>query len=245
MAASSGVTARRGNECFDRVPNDLQKTVFGFIEASKSTEYDKAVIGAAAVCQGWEAALRGPRRESLNRLSGSISHPYPPEILQIFQSSGTPIFRLPALHLDNQRNRGDYIDWLTPKMMPHSVMRFQDAGGRPGVAFKVRLRDKEAVLAIFKRRTDPADRTWAYAWGTGGNELQTYYEERHNAKDHTAASLVESCPTCPFVPGLGLGVHPTVLTGLLNGTDPDFSLPGHHHPVPPAGPAIAGNSGAS
>jgi hypothetical protein len=240
MAASSGVTIRPGNQFFDRLPEDVQRSAFEFLK--KENADDKAVIATAAVCKNWRdnASLRGERAASTARLSNSISNRYPPEIVQVFQNSGPPISRLPVLALGNRRGCTDYIDFIEPADMRDSVMRFQDVFGRPGIAFKIRFRGDDVVLTIFKRYAD--GRKWVHAWGGGHSFLERHYNKRHKENSHTDSPHQNFCPTCPFV--MGSIVHPAVLSGLLNGTDPDFSLPGHRS-VLPASPAIAGNSEAS
>lgn len=80
----------------------------------------------------------------------------------------------------------------------------------------------DVVLASFKRRRTPEDRTWSFAWGDSDDFIERAMRKRHRENGY-ACGILEPCRDCPFVNN---HINPTVFSSLLSGTDPDFSIPG-------------------
>lgn len=92
---------------------------------------------------------------------------------------------------------------------------------RMGIVFHITYQTPEIVLAIFKRYNKPESKQWSRGWGNGDNTIEHLYFQRH--KENGCLDLIAGvCQNCPFD---GPHVNETVLSSLLNGQDPDFSLP--------------------
>lgn len=272
-----------GNQFFNALSPDIVREIFKFItgdtkDISQSSQNDdRSIIATKMVCKAWQEnhALENERAEAATRILQRMLG-CPSAMIQVFQKSRTPIYRLPVLDLGNQIGRTDYIDFIQPANMPHSVMRFRDQSSRPGIALKIRasrrialqtqlnqLRDFAlfvvknelrrgnlfsliqlalstaltvkkfftqddhiVVLALFKRFPPNHTETfWTYGWGNNDDTIENLYTARHDNSDHIG-NRIERCPKCPFVRPI---VNDTVLSTLLTGKDPDFSLSG---PIP-------------
>ena len=94
---------------------------------------------------------------------------------------------LPILDLKNRIGQTDYIDFLMPEELTHSIMRGVDAYQRPFVAFKVQVQieDKEPseiVGTFFQRYSDNTD-AWAFGTTFNGNH-EIYHDSRVRVDDY-------------------------------------------------------------
>ena len=119
---------------------------------------------------------------------------------------------LPILNLENRMGLTDYIDFLVPEDMSHSIMKGIDAYRRPFVAFKVRaVRASEGpsgstgsslhVCTFFQRYSDDTE-SWAYGC-TFGNFGTFYHDSRLRVIDYPLiearlTSLLAGLPVTGF-----------------------------------------------
>ena len=94
---------------------------------------------------------------------------------------------LPSLNLENRRGLTDYIDFLVPEDMSHSIMKGIDAYRRPFVAFKIRTQKASEgstlhVCTFFQRYSDD-NASWAYGT-TFGNFGTFYHDSRLRSTDY-------------------------------------------------------------
>jgi hypothetical protein len=125
---------------------------------------DRTVVATSAVCRNWRdnAVLQETRQEAATRLHQRANlqsvhremrqlNEYPPEMVRVFRNSRTPISQLPVLDLGDRMGGTFYIDFIQPADMTHSVMRFRDQHGRPGIALKIHASRRIALQARLDR----------------------------------------------------------------------------------------------
>lgn len=125
---------------------------------------DRTVVATSAVCRNWRdnAALEEIRQEASTRLHQRANlqnvhreiqelNEYPPEMVRVFRNSRFPILQLPVLALGDRMGGAGYIDFIQPADMTHSVMRFRDQYGRPGIALKIHASRRIALQARLDR----------------------------------------------------------------------------------------------
>jgi hypothetical protein len=266
MSLQSAPVVRSENHVFAQLPEVIVTSIFEYLKGGKSSISqpspidDRTLIATASVCKNWRNSplLSEARKEAAPRLHQFIEileKAYPQEMVNLFRNSGTPLSQLPVLDLGDRAGNTGYINYIQPEEMAQPVMRFRDCVQRPGVALKIQAsasvlrryerfkrssnrregQSLEIVLAIFKRYADPESKTWSFEWGGNNSTIQLLYQDRHEENGHVGPKI-EACPTCPFVNAV---VNKTVLLDLLNGQDPDFSLPGHKKVVHLRNQAVA------
>ncbi len=144
------------------------------------------------------------------------------EYKEVLEKNYRSYEELPVLDLGERQGRTDYIDFISRHEMTYPIMRFRDIHGRQGFALHLRCKwgehkDKETVLAIFQRYTDP-NSIWTYGWGNNNNFLENVYFTYHQS-DHTNGAMV--CDNCPMH---GSRITIEHLTKLLTNTDEVSSI---------------------
>lgn len=152
---------------------------------------------------------------------------FPDVLIDLFRNHGIDIYSLPKLDLKKRQGNTDYIDFIYPKDMTHSVMQFKDILGRYGIAFNLELIDnditemickkvfrdpkqirRENVFVYFQRYGDDGDndgvkltRIWKSVWGcSDDNTLQFILNQYHDMEyKHSAATACENCPFTDIV----------------------------------------------
>jgi hypothetical protein len=146
---------------FDRLPNDITKLVFAFLQGD-----DKTVVAISAVCRRWRNDLvRVAEREyALRRLRQRIcSRDYPLKIRELFNRCNYPIWGLPVLDLGDCMGKTGYIDFIQPEEMNRSVMQFRDRYRRSGVALKIQVSPtvrRQREIQVISRLMKKAIRTY-------------------------------------------------------------------------------------
>lgn len=212
------------NYFFNELPDDLIPGVAQFLD-------DKTLVSTTRVCRNWrdnpelnkERTIVQKKQDLLLEVEG-----YPARLIKLFRNCNFPIRQLPVLRLDNDpRADRDYIDFLTPADVSHPVMRIKTPDGRPGFALTLHgiaesTRNLTGILAVFKRNRvrkynfDPGSQLWV----TGEKEsIERCYRIWHSQNAHRRED--GDCPSCPYI---GVSIKDKVISNLLKGEDPIFSL---------------------
>ena len=67
---------------------------------------------------------------------------------------------IPVLALGNERGATDYIDFLTPERLSHSIMKGIDCCDRPFISMKLKDKTNTFVVTFFQRFSDYHKWTW-------------------------------------------------------------------------------------
>ena len=160
-----------------------------------------------------------------------------PEYAKAFKTAGLSIDTLPQLDLQGRQGHTDYIDFLTTDDMTRPVMKFIDRFNRPGVAIHIvgkpgemvkslwsdKLTDSgtlNGILALFQRYTG-VSRKWSFGWGGSDVSIENTYNAWHQTHGHQNESKIMACDCCPFP---GSEINTSLLTEILNGTNPILTL---------------------